>query len=45
MAKKWNFRNGRLNLHITQNAQGCQGGITRIPDQRPSEKQELQKTL
>ena len=26
--QKWNFGNGRLNLHITQNAQGYQGGIT-----------------
>jgi len=32
MAKKWNFGNGRLNLHIFQNAQGCQGGIIRIID-------------
>jgi len=43
--QKWNFDNGRLNLHITQNAQGCQGGIIKILDQRPSEKRELQKTL
>jgi len=32
-------------LHITQNAQGCLGGIIQILDQRPSEKQELQKNL
>jgi len=36
MAKKLNFGNGRLNLHITHNAQGCQGGIIRILDQHPS---------
>jgi len=34
-AKKWNFGNGRPNLHITQNAQGCQGGIIQILDQHP----------
>jgi len=33
MAKKWNFGNGRPNLHITQNAQGYQGGIIQILDQ------------
>jgi len=37
MAKKWNFGNGRLNLHITQSAKGCQGGIIRILDQQPLE--------
>jgi len=42
MAKKWNFGNGRL-ICMTQNAQGCLGGIM-ILDQRPLEKQELQKT-
>jgi len=45
MAKKWNFGNGRLNLHITQNAQGCQSGIIRILDQHPSKIYELQKNF
>jgi len=31
----WNFGNGRPNLHITQNAQGFQGGIIQILDQHP----------
>jgi len=43
MAKKWNVGNGRINLHITQNAQGCQGGIIRIFDQHPSKN--CKKTL
>jgi len=35
LGKKWKFGNGRPNLHITQNAQGCQGGIIQILDQHP----------
>jgi len=34
-SKKWNFGNGRANLHITRNAQGCQGGSIQILDQHP----------
>ena len=32
--KKWNFSNGGPNLHITQNAQGCQGDTIQIIDQQ-----------
>jgi len=33
MTQKWNFGNGRPNLHITQFPQRCQLGIIRILDQ------------
>ena len=45
MAKLWNFSNGRLNLHIMQNAQGCQVGITRNRNQHPSKIQNPQKNF
>jgi len=45
MAQKWNFGNGGLNLHITQNAQGCQLGIIRILDQHPPKISEVQKNF
>ena len=37
--------NGRLNLHIMQNAQGCQGGITQIRIQHPSKISNQQKNF
>jgi hypothetical protein len=39
------LHNGGLNLHIMQNAQGCQSGIRRIPKIDPSKILKLQKNV
>jgi len=44
MAKIWNFGNGRL-ICILLKMLKDEGGIIQILDQRPSEKQKLQKKL
>jgi len=45
MLKKRVLHNGGTNLHIMQNAQGCQDGINRILNTNPSKISKQQKNV